>query len=58
MATSIYIVEIDGKIKLVEAKSKSAAIKHVLKDTVSAAKASAKDVADLLGEGTKVEIAE
>ena len=58
MATSIFIVEIDDKVRLVEAKSKAAAVKHVMKGTVTAIKATAKDVADLIGEGTKVEVAE
>ena len=58
MATSIFIVEIGDAVKLVEAKSKAAAVKHVLKDTISAYKATAKEVADLLGEGSKVEVAE
>ena len=57
MATSIYIVEIGDKVRMIEAKSKSAATKHALFDTVRTYKATAKEVADLLGEGSKVEVA-
>ena len=58
MANSIFIVEIGDAVKLVEAKSKAAAVKHCMKETVSVRKATAKDVVDLVGEGSKVEVAE
>ena len=57
MATRLYIVEVGDAVKLVEAVSKAAARNHVLKDIAQVRAASAKEAADLVGEGTRVEVA-
>lgn len=58
----IYVVEENGsdgvvRATLVEAGSQAQAIRHVAGSRFSASPASARQVADLLGEGAKVEVA-
>jgi hypothetical protein len=57
MASRIYIVEIGTEVKLVEAISKAAARNHALKEMASVRIASAKDAAELVAEGKKIEVA-
>lgn len=55
MATRLYIVEIGSEVKLVEANSQAAARNHVLKDLASVRIATAKEAAELVGEGKEIE---
>lgn len=57
MATRLYIVEVGTEVKLIEAVSKVAARNHALKDMASVRIASAKDTAELVAEGKKIEVA-
>ena len=52
----IYVIEIEGSAKrLIEAKSRKAAISFALPILLTAEKATAADVAQLMALGTKVE---
>ena len=55
MKKRLYIVEVGDAVKLVEAISKAAARNYVLKDIADVRIASAREAADLVSEGTKVE---
>ena len=57
MATRLYIVEIGDKVRLIEAASKAAARSFALKDMADVRAASGKEAAELVGDGTKVEVA-
>ena len=57
MATRLYIVEVGTEVKLVEAASKAAARNHALKDMADVRIATAKETAELVGEGKKIEVA-
>ena len=54
---AIYLVESPQGKTLVDAKTKSSAINHVMKNIVTAAAVSATDVVKLMGDGVKVEAA-
>lgn len=58
MATRLYIVEVGTEVKLIEAASQAAARNHALKDMASVRIASAKEAAELVGEGKKIETVE
>lgn len=58
MATRLYIVEVGTEVKLVEAVSQAAARNHALKDMASVRIASAKEAAELVSEGKKIEAVE
>jgi hypothetical protein len=53
----LYIVEVGDAVRLVEANHKAAARNHVLKDIAQVRAATAKEAAELVSEGTKVEVA-
>lgn len=56
MSTRIYVVSTkSGKVHLVEAATGPQAIRHVTKGLISAKVASAKDTADLMASGVKLE---
>lgn len=50
-----YIVEKDGDKKIIEASTKSAAINHVVKNTITAKAASPADIVELMQSGIDVE---
>jgi hypothetical protein len=61
MNTRIYVVRVKTgdktQVKLVDAATQSQALRHVAKSFMEVKVASAKDVADYLGKGAKVETA-
>ncbi len=57
MATRLYIVEVGTEVKLIEAASKAAARNHALKEMASVRIANAKEAAELVAEGKKIEVA-
>jgi len=58
MATRLYIVEVGTDVKGIHAVSQASARNHALKDMASVRIASAKEAAELVSEGKKIETVE
>ena len=53
--SAIYLIEIDGDKRLVQAGSKSVAVNHIVKDALKARSVTASEVVDLMKAGIEVE---